>query len=264
MDVTHKDIVFPDVPHDGYIDLKLHDHAGNVLFEDRPLTTYEEIWNDRKEEWTEAARQYEDNPGDFCYAWQYLEGHPAFWKFGYGSDHPKRKPLAERLHVRYLEPYYGIHNCLEITVGKVDPELGFANLEQPEKNTATGVAIEMGQRSWPVEYKEDDYSTYDESHCDWRLNCGGPTVELAILRAAHNVWEVYGNDRRICDGPYEKRDYVTVLDPEEFDELVASLDEPEEVNERVRRSVQRLHEIFRDYYSNNRPGIKETSARWVD
>ncbi len=240
MAVTHKNIVFPEVPHDGELGLKLHDTAGNVIFADITPTTWTQIWDMHCEEWAETAFSYEENPGDFYYAWHYLDKHPAFWKFRHGPSDANAQPLAERLHVRNLMPDYGIDRCVNISVVKINPE---TRSTEEEPQTETEIWIELGQQSWPVEVDPGDPETYDKSYNDYMMECGGPTVETAMLRAAHNVWQVYGNDRRVCDGPYDARDYATVLEPDEFDELLATLDDPGEVNERVRRATQRLHEI---------------------
>lgn len=259
MELINKSIVFPEVPCEGKLGVVFHDTQGNEIFPNVKDTTYAEIWEIYCNEWADTVRRYETEPGDFFNAWHYLNGHPAFWYFRHGPADSDPLPLSQRLHVKNLVHDYGIQHyitknpgfprssginrCISISVVKLNPENKHIE-EEEHLNTKTEVWIELGKYSWPVEFDPKDHNTYDNTWHDYRLDCGGPTMETAIIRAAHNVWEVYGNDRRICDGPFDKLNYVTVLDSEEFDKLLAEMDDPGEVNERVRRAAQRLHELI--------------------
>lgn len=259
MELTHKSILLPDVPHDGTLNLILHDTQGNEIFPGTRNTPWSEYWEGITTSWAETVAAYENDPNDFYNAWNYLDLHPAFWKFRYGTSDPqpartpkkpsrtqrlkfwKRPPvepefmpLAERLHVRHLEYEYGIHRCVDIMVGKVTDEEG------PGLRPEVWVEIELGQHSWPEEYNPADPNSGDKKYHDYKLDATGPTVEKAIIRAAYNVWCVYGNDRRVCDAPYNELAYKTVVDDETFEELMR--DTEDEPNERVRRAARSLRE----------------------
>lgn len=263
MQLNSKEIVFPEVPHDGTLGLVLHNHQGEEIFPETKDIPYAEYWEDITTAWRNCVALYEDDPTDFYNAWNYLDLHPAFWKFRYGTydpqptRHPKKPsrrrrlmpwknrapepefmPLAERLHVKHLEHEYGIHRCVDIMVGKVLNEDGVGL--RPE----VWVEIELGQQSWPEEFDPADPNSGDKKYHDYKLDATGPTVEKAIIRAAYNVWSVYGNDRRVCDAPYDELAYKTVVDDETFEEMMRD-DTEDEPNERVRRAAQRLHETVR-------------------
>lgn len=244
MELINKSIVLPPIPCDGDLDLVLHRTDGSEFKmhredgEDLNKDFWKYIQQTRVEEWTKTVRDYEANPGDVYYAWHYLNNHPAFWKFDRLAN--QKMPIAERVHEQHLTPEYGIHRCVDISVVKVDKE---TRSTEDNGTKETEVWIELGKQSWP-EDPSTDPNKCDRTFHDHLLDCGGPTLDAAILHAAHNVWEVYGNDRRICDGPYEKRNYVTVLEPDEFEEYMAELGYPKEVNEHVRRAAQRLNEII--------------------
>lgn len=259
MELTKKDIVFPEVPHDGVLGLVLHDMQGNVVFPESKDTTYAEIWDDITKAWRDTAATYEEDPNNFYNAWNYLDLHPAFWKFMYGPTDPqpvkrprrrrfrrercrpedhKPMPVAERLHVKNLVYEYGVHRCVDISVGEVLDEEG------PGFRSQVWVEIELGQYSWPEEFNPADPNTGDKNYHDYKLDSDGPTVEKAIIRAAYNVWCVYGNDRRVCDAPYDERSYKLVVDSKTFEEMMG--DEAAESNERVRQAARRLNETVRN------------------
>jgi hypothetical protein len=247
MGLTSKEIVFPEVARDGTLGLVLHDQQGNEIFPETKHITYESIWEDITTGWRECVAAYEEDPSDFYNAWNYLDLHPAFWKFRYGpadrqpakkaprkrrmalrkrAEVEKTMPVAERLHVRHLEYEYGIRRCVDIMVGKNSAEDGSGLKPQ------VWVETEVGQQSWPEEFDPKDPNSGDKQYHDYKLDADGPTVEKAIIRVAHNVWSAYGNDRRVCDAPYNELVYKTIVDDETFEEMMR--DESQEAVAEVR------------------------------
>lgn len=240
MELIKKDIVFPDVPHNGVLGGKTYDMQGNRIYTDLGRTSWKSLWGIYCNQWRHIVDEYEAAPGDFYAAWQYLDHHPAFWGFRHGSADPKPYSLRRRLHLKHLIKGDGIRRCLNITVVKVNAET--RSTEDPGQ-METEVWIELGRQSWPQEINPKDPETLDSVYNDYLLSTGGPTVEVAILRAAHNVWEVYGNDRRVCDAPYNKMAYITVLEPDHFDELMKEHGDDGEINRRVQEADRRINEI---------------------
>lgn len=240
MELTKKDIVFPDVPHNGVLGGKMYDMRGNRIYTDIGRTTWKSLWEAYCDTWRGIVDEYEANPGDFYFAWRYLNYHPAFWAFRHGSAEPKPYSLKRRLHVKHLIEDDGIRRCVNITVTKVNVETRSTEDEGPLE---TEVWVDLGQQSWPQEVNPKDPNTFDCNYHDHLLDTGGPTVEVAVLRAAHNVWEVYGNDRRVCDAPYDRVNYVTVLEPDEFDEYMQEHGDDGEINRRVQEASRRLDAI---------------------
>lgn len=228
MGLTKKDIVFPDVPHHGRI--------GGIMGD----TPWKTMWQVTCNEWRRTVDAYETDPGDFYAAWYYLDEHPAFWRFRHGPTDAQPYSLRRRLHRKHLEVQGGINRCVRISVHKVN-ETTRSTEDGPPLETE--IWVETGQYSWPKEVNPKDPETFDSIYHDHLLDTGGPTVEDAILRTAHNVWQVYGNDRRVCDAPYDEMAYVTVVDQEHFEELMAERGDDGEINEQVRRAAQRLNEI---------------------
>lgn len=211
MALTPKDIVLPEVPCDGALPGIFNRH-GNPLFEEDEFS-YQALQDDRVQEWHDTVRDYEANPDDVYTAWHYLNCHPVFWKFRRGPGSSKPLPLAERLHERHLTENYGIHHCVSITVVKINPATRSTDGDE-ELRTETEVWIELGKQPWPKDPGPDD-NPYDGeygdvTYHDYKLDCGGPTIDAAIIAAARNVWDAYGNDRRICDAPHDPSVYAAI------------------------------------------------------
>lgn len=239
MELIHKDIVLPDVPC-GDIRKKAPPRpsvralllkkvagwpGGKKTTMPRPVHhsmfsrefregLYKDIQQDRIGEWHCTVREFEKDPDDFYNAWWYLDNHPAFWTYAHGPGSHRRLDPAERHHEKHLLHDYGITRCVRMDVHKVN---AITRSTQGEPQTDTEVWIELGQAPWPP--NPDEHNQGEATYHDHMLDCGGPTVEAAIVKAARNVWEVYGNDRRVCDAPYDERSYLPVLseDEEEFD-----------------------------------------------
>lgn len=203
MSLRHKPIELPPVPCDtpedsgsGIVDEKL-----------RKIMTspnlYEQIQAARVREWTQIARNFEDDPEDFYRAWHYLNHHPLFWCIGGRRD----KPMP--LHERHLMNDRGVPEGLDIAVMKVDPK---TNQVEPDesRNTKTQVWYELCFHRWGAQY--DDVRVHV-----WQADGGGDTYEKAIVMAAKQVHKRYGNDRSIFDREMQKdREGVDRL----MDELV--------------------------------------------
>ncbi len=183
MSIERYAIELPDVPCDGSF--------GGGLLQDRSKGwTYASLQADRAEEWGVWVRAYEDNPDDFYNAYQYLNWHPAFWKF-YGDPNMSH---TERFHEKFLVEDRGVEHRIETWVAKVNPATGRAE-DDPALNTKTEVWLETGKLRWPAKH----FREYDIPFHDHELDCGGDTYEQAIVAMARLVHDRYGNDRQVCD-----------------------------------------------------------------
>lgn len=204
--LPEKDIVPPDVPVEN--DEPMSDWFEDVLPEKRQTRGefYAEVKLIYAEQWEEICRDFERNPNDFANAWYYLNNHPAFWAFrgNNGEESP-----AERIHFSNLEHEFGINRCVHIIVTRVNPATG--RVEEVEDgaedpNTLTQVWIELGKHGWPgLGHGEHEPIGLGETfhrdpvYHDYLLDCGGNSMEEAIIEAAVYVHTAYGNDRRVCD-----------------------------------------------------------------
>jgi hypothetical protein len=193
MTLESKPIELPEVPCDtsedsgkGFVDEKIRSIMGNP-------DLYRQVQKSRAREWRRTARDFEAEPEDFYRAWHYLNLHPLFWCIG-GR---RTKPMP--LHERHLIHDQGINQGLDVTVHKVDPKTGQVELEEPgeDRNTKTEVWYELCCYRWGSQY--DDVRVHV-----WQADGGGDTYEEAIVTAAKQVHERYGNDRRIFDAQMEE------------------------------------------------------------
>lgn len=146
---------------------------------------YVEIQASRVGKWRKLVRTFEENPDDFHSAWHYLNEHPLFWSLA-GT---RAKPAEA--HEKYLVHENGFPHALDIFVMKVDPKT--RRVEDDEsRNTKTEVWYEICMTHWPSQY--DDVRVHA-----WQIDGGGETYEEAIVKAAQQVHETYGNDRTIFD-----------------------------------------------------------------
>jgi hypothetical protein len=77
-------------------------------------------------------------------------------------------------------------DCLDIDVQKVNPKKQAVD-EDKTLNTETEIWLECGP--W---WYDEDFGGWNASH-DWRLDCGGITFEIAIIKLANLVFKHYGN-----------------------------------------------------------------------
>lgn len=243
MELIKKGIVFPDVPHGGVIGGQMYDTSGKRIFKGMGRTRWRELWEIHCNEWTRIVDEYETSPFDFHNAWHYLDHHPAFWLFRHGPNDARPQPLKTRLHLQHLERAGGINRCVEMDVVLVNAKSHRADDGPP---FVTEIWIELGKQSWPQEVITKDPNTYDSVYHDYLLDCGGPTVEVAIIRAAYNVWTAYGNDRVICDGPYEEDNYGSIATDEEFEQAMREIGDDGAANAAATQRSQRLHGILAD------------------
>jgi hypothetical protein len=196
-----KDIALPDVSTAD--DSPLEGFMRQCYTQDEYATRgefYASLQEDRIREWTETVRAFETEPNDFYNAWQYLDTHPAHWRFR--GDDGMTAP-EERITEWNLCAEYGVNYAVDICVTKVNSATG--RREDDRDNTLTEVWIELGKTNWPGPPEEGDYickgEIYprDHSYHDPTLDCGGESMEAAIIAAAVSIHTHYGNDRRICD-----------------------------------------------------------------
>lgn len=218
--LPEKDIVPPDVPVES--DEPMGDWFDRL---EETRTTRGEFYADVKqiytEQWEEICRDFERKPNDFANAWYYLDNHPAFWAFrGNGGT----EPPAERIHYSNLMHEYGIMRCVHIIVTRVNPATGrVEDVEDgaEDPNILTQVWIELGRHGWPGQEHSPHEpvcvgETYhrDSVYHDYLLDCGGNSMEEAVIEAAVYVHTAYGNDRRVCDKDDEPCE-VCFKEPEE-------------------------------------------------
>lgn len=162
------------------------DKRGSRLYYD--LRLYLEL------EWSETVRAYEANPSSFYNAWRYLDNHPIYWQL---SRYPGKNDVP-RQHMRNLDHGNGFGNGgIWMSVERVDVTGKVSR--DPALNRRTEVWLETGEWSWAE-------SEHGASHYhNYKLDCGGPTYEAAVVKMARNVHRFYGNDRRRCEPEYSER-----------------------------------------------------------
>jgi hypothetical protein len=185
MTLEHKPACLPEVSTEVPVrDSPIPNILGELLQENPDL--YGDIQSSRHAEWRRTIRAFEEEPDDFYNAWHYLNDHPLFWYFA-GNRH---KPLP--FNEKYIETQRGMPEALDISVMKVNPATGRISCDKSE-NTKTEVWYEICVVSeWPAQY--DAIRTHV-----WQIDGGGDTYEQAIVKAARQLHETYGNDRQTFD-----------------------------------------------------------------
>jgi hypothetical protein len=147
------------------------------------------------QDWWKIARAYEADPDSFYNAWQYLDGHPIYWRLN--ADRRPKQPL---LHMAHLEHENGFGSGgVWMSVAKVHPKTK-RHTDDPALNTRTEVWLETGEWSWVVD--ESRHIGLHTHYHNYKLDCGGATYEEAVVKMARNVHRVYGNDRQRCEPGY--------------------------------------------------------------
>jgi hypothetical protein len=128
---------------------------------------------------------------DVVTAWDWLNLHPAFdFEAREIVLSPKKKwmkkaGVREKTRVWFQDNTFA--ESLSVDFVRVNPQTGAIDNDD-SKNTQIEVWLEAGG---PVE-DESLGKRYRVSH-DYKLDCGGPTFEIALLQMAGNVLEVYGD-----------------------------------------------------------------------
>lgn len=100
--------------------------------------------------------------------------HDAYW---FLAEHPQRGHLDSSF----------IH-ALDVSVMKIDP-LTRRVEDDPARNTEMEIWLESGPGyTDPAQY----HGAYIPIH-DWKLDCGGPTFEAALIQLAEKVRAQYGD-----------------------------------------------------------------------
>jgi hypothetical protein len=153
-----------------------------VLEEDGPLSAkhlYATLQSGREDRWRSLVLAYEENPGDFYGAWQWLNEHPIFYR------------CHREFHERDLEDDRGIlSGSIEVIPVKVNPETGTRS-EDDTRNTQLQFWVEVFPRSVKPECSIGLH--------DYRRDTGGDTYEQAIVEVAKEIYAHYGNDRETLD-----------------------------------------------------------------
>lgn len=195
--VTPKDIVLPEIACDGdlHMPYKIVGSDEEHFFDE--VGFWKEIQRIHRDEWTETVNAYEANPNDFHDAWHYVNGHPAFWVITAWSF--EREGLHEKAHIDYNG---GMANCVDVHVTRVNPASDEIS-DDRALNTKTQIWLECGKYPWPGDDCFETGNTYHDCHLDSYAD----TYEEAVINLAYRIHEAYGNDRRVCDAPYDERVY---------------------------------------------------------
>jgi hypothetical protein len=206
MSHLHKKITWPDIatnPDDGDPEYTGNewepgdelDASGEPTYYHYHLApgTYAGIWLMRQEEWDDIARDYEQHPGDFYLAHQYIDSHPIFWSSREGFTDSELPPN----HVIRVTDDTGITRGCYIYPVKCNP--ANQTIEDDETlNTHTMIWYEFG----PIDLLPQNHGgagTLCAAYHDYELDGGADTYEQAIIDIALKIWTKYGNDRQICD-----------------------------------------------------------------
>lgn len=154
--------------------------------------TYAALWLVRQEEWDDIARDYEQRPGDFYRAHQYIDSHPIFW-----TSRDFRSDELPPNHVLRINDDTGIARGCYIYPVLVNPATGHID-DDDTLNTATRIWYEFG----PIDLLPTDHGGGGwicAAYHDYELDGGADTYENVIIEIALKIWTKYGNDRVICD-----------------------------------------------------------------
>lgn len=185
MSLEHKDFELPKLPTDISDEDWARMSGDDSAFHFSSRDLYADLQGYRAEEWAATVKAFEENPDDVYNAWQYLNRHPLFWYLAGRRD----KPVEA--HEKYLQAEHGVREGLETCVVKVNPETRSID-EDETKNTKIEFWYELCFTSWPGQW--DDVRTHA-----YTLDGGGDTYEACVIKAAKQIHEVYGNDRRLFD-----------------------------------------------------------------
>jgi hypothetical protein len=156
---------------------------------------YARIWESIQAEWREAVIAYETDPQDFYASWVYLNGHPMFWYFMTGGAR-----VRPSRHVSRLVHSTGIREGTDIDPHRID-EQGSSH-DNDARNTHTEIWYETGHITL-LPPEEGELRPHPTHYHDYELDGSAPTYEEAIIQLAGKVHDRYGNDRRVCDAPYD-------------------------------------------------------------
>lgn len=127
---------------------------------------------------------------DFYSAWHWLRRHPIFFYKGEMADDAVT-----------LSDKSGFIESLDIAVVKVNPTTQRVE-DDTELNTATRVWLECGPWDAPENHPDWDSEYYLQrgmpTH-DIDLDCGGNTLEEAIVELASLVFKKYGDHNNVED-----------------------------------------------------------------
>ena len=190
--LPHKDIDYPILPtkDPGLTrgrNSKAFTDDGIWLGADKHL--YAEVQVHREDEWRRTVLAYECRPDDFYNAYQYLNLHPIFYRFGVWKVDEKTAHKVADHHERHLINDQGLDQ-VHLIVVRVDPRTNRIS-DDPALNTATRIWFETG----PVEWT----SPTGTPCLDTRLMGGAKTYEKAIIRLARRVHRIFGNDRKVIE-----------------------------------------------------------------
>jgi hypothetical protein len=189
-----KPIVLPNIPCDD--DRPLDDWAKRIGNEKNWGELFASVEAHQREDWEQTVRRFEANPNNVYNAWWFLNDHPAFWRFrGDGEETP-----AQRIHHKRLIRNDGMASAVTIDAHKVDPHTGHVE-DEGARNTETQFWVEMGHWEWPTSKPVNPVDKRDSHFHDYKLDCGGATMDEAVIAAAVILHTAYGNDRRACDAP---------------------------------------------------------------
>jgi hypothetical protein len=179
--LEHKPIKLPTIPAETTeAEQQRFDKSLGDIFGPMESDHYAKMQLRREADWHDIARAFEESP-DLFNSYRFIDHHPVFW---YLRTHPATPLVKPVFHEKNLEHSDGIRSGFEVTVMRT-------------KDTASGIVIwcEFGLTH---RWKKAD-GTGQRLH-DYRLDSGGATYELAVIKAAKRLHDIYGNDRRGLKG----------------------------------------------------------------
>lgn len=136
---------------------------------------------------------------DVSQAWDFLSNHPMY------SDAPKIVDISQiakqmglkkptKTKVRFQNNHFPYQGTLDIAIVKVNPKKH--RIENDHKlNTQIEIWLESGPWLRLEDMDENERKLFSEEGCpthDYRLDCGGPTFEKALVKLATLVRKYYG------------------------------------------------------------------------
>lgn len=134
---------------------------------------------DNYERWREIHGEYLENMSDWVKAWEWLQHHPAFWKY---APHSNATSIADAETVKNLVMDQGLEHMSMYPHRNEDGD--------------AVVSLEHGAYAWASDLVNDD-PYYDgltgvPSH-DYNIDVEAPTFESAIIALAAKVLVHYGD-----------------------------------------------------------------------
>lgn len=180
--LEHKEIVLPRLATDRPAEELARDKGMPKVFRGGP-ELYSNLQKYRLRRWARTVERFERDPQDFRAAWEYLNRHPVFYQFGWGTKEPGPDHV---LHERELDDDHGVVYGVEVIL--VHRSRGRIKVACDVLMTYWGSGMQ-GHRVH-----------------DYNVDAVASTYEKMIVKVANNLHEHYGNDRRVLDARFTRED----------------------------------------------------------